>query len=220
MLVSSGLWRRRRATTRAAVSGASTRRSPRRGRCRGAAPDPYGYEADKGTVRESEAVVIRECARRLLAGEALRSICADLDEREVRDGDREGVEAADAQADADVGPDQRAAGASRRACRNGGVAGDHHAGGDDPHPRAAVRSGAGVRTRLPVATCWCGCCVAAVAGRRSCRGRRRAASARTCARKARATPAAAASPCWPTRWRRSWSRPSCTGSTRPSSLPP
>ena len=35
------------------------------------------------TIRESEAIVIRECAARLLAGEALRSICSDLNERGV-----------------------------------------------------------------------------------------------------------------------------------------
>jgi len=34
-------------------------------------------------VRESEALIVRECARRLLAGEALQAICADLNERGV-----------------------------------------------------------------------------------------------------------------------------------------
>lgn len=53
------------------------------GKVGGGGTRPYGYEADRRTVRESEAAVIRECATRLLAGEALRSICADLDEREV-----------------------------------------------------------------------------------------------------------------------------------------
>ena len=53
------------------------------GKASGGGTRPYGYEADKCTVRESEAIVIRECARRLLAGEALRSICIDLDERGV-----------------------------------------------------------------------------------------------------------------------------------------
>src|SRR3990170_5911005 len=53
------------------------------GKVAGGGTRPYGYEADRRTVRESEAVVIRECARRLLAGEALRAICADLNERGV-----------------------------------------------------------------------------------------------------------------------------------------
>jgi site-specific DNA recombinase len=44
---------------------------------------PYGYESDRLTIRESEAAVIRECATRLLAGEAIRSICRDLEEREI-----------------------------------------------------------------------------------------------------------------------------------------
>ena len=82
-LVSSGLWQRRRATTRAAGSGVSKRSWPRRARSQAAAHAPYGYEDDKLTVRESEAFVIRECAAPLLAGEALRSICADLNDRGV-----------------------------------------------------------------------------------------------------------------------------------------
>jgi site-specific DNA recombinase len=44
---------------------------------------PYGFESDRKTIREEEAAVIRECARRLLAGESLRSLCADLNERGV-----------------------------------------------------------------------------------------------------------------------------------------
>lgn len=42
---------------------------------------PYGYEADKVTVRPAEAAIVRECARRLLAGEPVRSIARDLNER-------------------------------------------------------------------------------------------------------------------------------------------
>lgn len=53
------------------------------GKIAGGGSRAYGYEADKRTVRESEALVIRECAARLLAGEALRSICGDLNERGV-----------------------------------------------------------------------------------------------------------------------------------------
>src|SRR3990170_7384440 len=37
------------------------------GKVAGGGSRPYGYEADRRTVRESEAVVIRECATRLLA---------------------------------------------------------------------------------------------------------------------------------------------------------
>jgi site-specific DNA recombinase len=45
---------------------------------------PYGFEPDRKTIREEEAAVIRDCARRLLAGESLRSLCADLNERGIR----------------------------------------------------------------------------------------------------------------------------------------
>ncbi len=54
------------------------------GKISGGGSRPYGYEDDKMTVRESEAAVLRECAGRLLAGEAVRSICADLNRRDVR----------------------------------------------------------------------------------------------------------------------------------------
>jgi site-specific DNA recombinase len=45
---------------------------------------PYGWEPDRVTVRETEAAVIREATRRALAGEALRSICRDLNARGLR----------------------------------------------------------------------------------------------------------------------------------------
>ncbi len=53
------------------------------GKMSGGGSRPYGYDDDKLTVRESEAVVIRECVSRVLAGEALRSICTDLNRRAV-----------------------------------------------------------------------------------------------------------------------------------------
>jgi len=53
------------------------------GRVSGGGSRPYGYEADKVTVRASEAVIVRECAKRLLAGEPVRSIVRDLNERGV-----------------------------------------------------------------------------------------------------------------------------------------
>jgi site-specific DNA recombinase len=45
---------------------------------------PFGYEADFMTVRPEEARVIREVARRVLRGESLRGIAADLDARGIR----------------------------------------------------------------------------------------------------------------------------------------
>jgi DNA invertase Pin-like site-specific DNA recombinase len=44
---------------------------------------PYGYEADGKTVRPDEAAVIHEAAGRILAGDSLRAICLDFDERGV-----------------------------------------------------------------------------------------------------------------------------------------
>jgi hypothetical protein len=41
----------------------------------------YGYEPDGVTIRESEAVIVRESARRFLAGESVRSISNDLNQR-------------------------------------------------------------------------------------------------------------------------------------------
>lgn len=53
------------------------------GRVSGGGTRAYGWEADKTTVRLDEAEVVRECARRFLAGESTRSICMDLNERGV-----------------------------------------------------------------------------------------------------------------------------------------
>lgn len=44
---------------------------------------PFGFEADFVTVREPEAEVIRELAERLIAGETLRTLCKDLNDRNV-----------------------------------------------------------------------------------------------------------------------------------------
>jgi site-specific DNA recombinase len=51
------------------------------GKVSGGGSRPYGYESDKRTIRPEEAEVTRECARRVLAGDSLRSICLDLNER-------------------------------------------------------------------------------------------------------------------------------------------
>jgi len=54
-----------------------------KGKVSGGGSRPYGYEADKLTVRPAEAAVVADCAKRLLAGEPLRSIARDLNERAV-----------------------------------------------------------------------------------------------------------------------------------------
>src|SRR4029077_8540413 len=45
---------------------------------------PYGYDNDRVTVLPDEAAVIRELATRLLAGESARSVCLDLNRRDLR----------------------------------------------------------------------------------------------------------------------------------------
>ena len=44
----------------------------------------YGYEKDGYTIREDEAAVIRDAAARVLDGESVRSICADLNARGIK----------------------------------------------------------------------------------------------------------------------------------------
>jgi DNA invertase Pin-like site-specific DNA recombinase len=53
------------------------------GRVSGGGSRPYGYGDDKLTLRPAEAAVVAECAKRLLAGEPVRSIAHDLNERSV-----------------------------------------------------------------------------------------------------------------------------------------
>jgi site-specific DNA recombinase len=53
------------------------------GKISGGGSRPYGYEADKLTLRPAEAAVIKDCAKRLLAGEPVRSIAADLNARSI-----------------------------------------------------------------------------------------------------------------------------------------
>jgi site-specific DNA recombinase len=43
----------------------------------------YGYESDKRMIHPNEAGVIRDCVRRTLAGDSLRSICTDLNDRGI-----------------------------------------------------------------------------------------------------------------------------------------
>ena len=53
------------------------------GKPSGGGSRPFGYEADKTTIRAAEAAVVREMARRFLAGESIKSISADLIERGI-----------------------------------------------------------------------------------------------------------------------------------------
>src|SRR5439155_26331380 len=51
------------------------------GKVSGGGTRAYGYAEDRRTVRPGEAAVIREAATRFLAGESVRSICNELNER-------------------------------------------------------------------------------------------------------------------------------------------
>lgn len=53
------------------------------GKVSGGGQRPYGFEVDRRTIRPDEAEVVREVARRVLAGDSVRSICTDLDGRGV-----------------------------------------------------------------------------------------------------------------------------------------
>jgi site-specific DNA recombinase len=44
---------------------------------------PFGYEADRLTIRPDEAQLIRDAAERILAGETIRSICIDWNNRGI-----------------------------------------------------------------------------------------------------------------------------------------
>jgi DNA invertase Pin-like site-specific DNA recombinase len=56
----------------------------RDGKVGGGGTRPFGFEADRKTIRVSEAAVVSEVAGRVLAGEAVRSICFDLKERGIK----------------------------------------------------------------------------------------------------------------------------------------
>lgn len=59
------------------------RQAAEAGKVAGGGGRPYGYEEDRVTVREDEAAVIREAARRVLANESLSSVCRDFMAREI-----------------------------------------------------------------------------------------------------------------------------------------
>jgi site-specific DNA recombinase len=53
------------------------------GKISGGGTRPFGFDDDRRTVREPEAVIIREVVQRILAGDGIRTLCADLDRRGV-----------------------------------------------------------------------------------------------------------------------------------------
>lgn len=53
------------------------------GKVSGGGSRPYGYEADRKTLRPAEAAIVKDCAKRVLSGESLRSIAVSLNDRGV-----------------------------------------------------------------------------------------------------------------------------------------
>jgi site-specific DNA recombinase len=53
------------------------------GRPSGGGTRPFGFEANRLTVRPAEAAIIRDCASRALAGDSLRALCIDLNQRGI-----------------------------------------------------------------------------------------------------------------------------------------
>jgi site-specific DNA recombinase len=54
------------------------------GKIGGGGTRPFGFESDRKTIRPSEAAIIVEAAGRVLAGEAVRSICFDFNARDIK----------------------------------------------------------------------------------------------------------------------------------------
>jgi site-specific DNA recombinase len=109
------------------------------GKVSGGGSRPYGYEPDKRTVRPEEAEMIRDCARRALAGDSLRSICLDLNERGIASA---GGKRWSSQTLRRMLMSARISGQRehRRDRGQGGVAGDHQPAGDAAVASQARRS--------------------------------------------------------------------------------
>ena len=56
----------------------------KQGKGSGGGTRPFGYEEDRVTIRQSEAKLIRDAARRVLAGESLRSICREWNAKRIK----------------------------------------------------------------------------------------------------------------------------------------
>ena len=209
----------RRATTRASGSGASTRRSRPSGKVSGGGSRPYGYEADKVTVRPAEAAIVAECAERFLGG---RVAALDRGRPERARGARPstGGEWSPQTLAADARPRPGSAASASTTARSSPTAewpaiitpsetAQIRAMLADPERRtnkAARRYLLARPARLQP--------LRRAAGRAAARGRPAPLRLRE---GRRASPAAARPTSPPTRSSGSSSRPCCTGSTRPSS---
>ena len=78
-----GAWGRYESEHKSARITRKLRENAVQGKPHGGAHRPYGWEDDRVTPRESEAVVIRECVDRVISGEPLKSIVRDLNARDI-----------------------------------------------------------------------------------------------------------------------------------------
>jgi DNA invertase Pin-like site-specific DNA recombinase len=53
------------------------------GKMAGGGTRPYGYQSDRRTIEPEEAAIVREAAERILAGDSLRSLASDLNDRGI-----------------------------------------------------------------------------------------------------------------------------------------
>ena len=62
----------------------SMRQLAEEGRDKGGGYRPFGYKSDRMSVDESEAALLQEAARRVLAGDSLRGICVEWNKKGIR----------------------------------------------------------------------------------------------------------------------------------------
>ena len=99
-----------------------------KGEVSGGGSRPYGYTPDGRKVVAEEAGHIVEAARRVLAGDSLRSVCTDFNVRGVTTSLGNDWSIQTMRAHVAVGPHIGAAGTSGRDRGRGGLAGDHQRG--------------------------------------------------------------------------------------------
>ena len=78
-----GIAARHKAEYKAERQARERRQQAKAGKPHSSGTRGYGYADDKVTVIDGEAEVIRDAARRVLAGEGLRSVCRDLNARAI-----------------------------------------------------------------------------------------------------------------------------------------
>ena len=117
------------------------------GKVSGGGTRPFGFEADRLTVRAEEAVIVEGTGGQAAVGRvAAVALCVTL-KRAGTYSDGSAVDTGDVGADAVLGAAVGSAGALWRDCRSSGVAG-HRVGGDDGEASGAGR-GRARRTRRP-----------------------------------------------------------------------